>query len=48
MANCIAKAIYSMPESVDKPYFYEHEDIVSAAKEICMKLQGMGLKVIGG
>ncbi|MBI5178895.1 MAG: tetratricopeptide repeat protein [Nitrospinae bacterium] len=47
MANCIAKAIYSMPEAVERPYFYEHEDIVSAAKEICMKLQGMGLKGIG-
>ncbi|MBI3794923.1 MAG: tetratricopeptide repeat protein [Nitrospinae bacterium] len=41
MANCIAKAIYSMPECVEKPFFYEHGDIVSATKEIYMKLRGL-------
>lgn len=44
MANSIAKAIYAMPEVVDKYYFYQHGDIVSASKEICMKLQGLALR----
>ena len=46
MANYIAQAISSMPSCVEKPYFYEHADIVSGAKEIYMKLQGLGLKGI--
>lgn len=44
MANSIAKAIYAMPEVVDKYYFYRHGDIVSASKEIGMKLQGLALR----
>ncbi len=44
MANSIAKAIYAMPEVVDKYYFYQHGDIVSASKEIYMKLQGLALR----
>lgn len=46
MANSIAKAIYAMPEVVDKYYFYQHGDIVSASKEIGMKLQGLALRHI--
>jgi len=44
MANCLAKAIYSMPECVEKSFFYEHGDVVSATKEIHMKLRGLGAK----
>lgn len=44
MANSIAQAIHTMPECVDKYYFYENGDVVSASKEIHMKLQGLGLK----
>jgi hypothetical protein len=43
MINHIAKAIITIPESVESSYFYENQEAVNAAKEIHKKICGKGV-----